>query len=202
MTAISLTQFIDFVSKAGAPRLTVVKNVKQQLSEGYDPATDFYKAIRDGIVMMHRNGQPKSTLDSTLNGLTDKKKQTGYPPLVSGYKKFLGKKSIEWFDPPRDDWSQSGLTVSINPEVGLVIGGCRHVIKLYFKAEPLTKLRTDVVTQLMNLVLGKPKSSFAFGLLDVRKARLFTSNGADPGLIALLQGEAASFASIFKALPG
>jgi len=63
---ISLTSFVDFVSKAGTPKLTVVKNAKQQLAEGYDPATDFYKAIRDGIIGMHKSGQPKTALDAAM----------------------------------------------------------------------------------------------------------------------------------------
>ena len=202
MAAISLTHFVDFVKSAGAPKLTVVKNTKQQLAKEYNPATDFYKALRDGILAMHKTGLPKSTLDSILEGLADKKKKTGYPPLVSGYKKFLGKKNATWFNPPRDEWSHGGLTVNINPEVGLKIDGCLNVIKLYFKAEALSKLRVDVVTQLMSLVLSKPKTPVKFSVLDVRNAKLFTSNGTDKGLIALLQGEAASFASILNALPG
>ncbi len=197
MPTISLTHFVDFVSKAGTPKLTVVKNAKQQLTDGYDPATDFYKAIRDGIIEMHKSGQPKTALDSVMTGLTDKKKLTAYPPIVKGYKKFLGKKLATWFDPPRDEWAHGGLAVSVNPELGLKINDVRHVIKLYFKAEKLAKLRIDIATQLMKLVLGVSKKPLVFGVLDVRNAKLFTSNGVNPGLIALLQGEASSFAQIY-----
>jgi hypothetical protein len=194
MPTITLTHFVDFVSKAGTPKLTVVKNAKQQLADGYDPATDFYKAIRDGIVSMHKKGQPKTALDTVLHGLTDKKKITAYPPLVGGYKKFLGKREITWFAPPRDDWSHGDLTVNVNPELGLTINGTHHVIKLYFKADKLTELRIGVITQLMNVVLGKYKKPIVFCVLDVRNAKLFSSTGANPGLLALLQGEALSFA--------
>jgi len=200
MPTISLTHFVDFVSKAGTPKLTVVKNAKQQLAEEYDPATDFYKALRDGIISVHRKGLPKAALDGLLHGLTDKKKITGYPPLVTGYKKFLGKKQIAWFAPPHDDWSHDGLTVSVNPELGLTINGTHHVVKLYFKAEKLTKLRTEIVTQLMEVVLGNCKKPLAFAILDVRNAKLFLSSGVNAGLIALLQGEAASFAQIFASV--
>jgi hypothetical protein len=200
MPTISLTHFVDFVSKAGTPKLTVVKNAKKQLAEDYDPATDFYKVIRDAIAELHRNGQPKSALDKVLLGLTDRKKITAYPPIVRGYKKFLGNKELVWFSPPRDDWSHGDLNVSVNPELGLVIKGTHHVIKLYFKADTLTKLRIEVATQLMNLVLGKSEKPIVFGVLDVRNAKLFQSSGVNPGLVALLQGEALSFAQIFAAV--
>ena len=55
----TLTEFVDFVSKAGTPKLTVVRKVKQRHAEGYDPQTDFYKIIREGIVLMHRLNKPK-----------------------------------------------------------------------------------------------------------------------------------------------
>jgi hypothetical protein len=200
MPTISLTHFVDFVSKAGAPKLTVVKNAKKQLAEDYDPATDFYKVVREGIVEMHRAGEPKSALNALVTGLTDKKKQTAYPFILQGYKKFLGKKKVSWFDPPRDEWTHGGLAVSVNPELGLKINGVRHAIKLYFKADKLAKLRIDIATQLMELVLGAPKKPLVFGVLDVRNAKLFASSGVNQGLIALLQGEASSFAQIYTSI--
>lgn len=200
MPAISLTHFVDFVTKAGTPKLTVVKNVKRQLATGYDPATDFYKTVREGIVDTHRAGEPKSALDAVMTGLTDKKKLTAYPPIVKGYQKFLGNKSTTWFDPPRDEWSHGGIAVAVNPELGLKINGVHHVIKLYFKADKLAKLRVDVAIQLMELVLGVAQKPLVFGVLDVRNAKLFQSTGINQGLIALLQGEASSFAQIYKSV--
>lgn len=200
MPKISLTSFVDFVSKAGTPKLTVVKNVKQQDAVDYVPATDFYKVIREEIIVMHKNGRPKADLDALLTSLPDKKKQTAYPPIVTGYKKFLGNKSVAWFDPPHSLWSHAGLDVRVNPELGLVINETRHVIKLYFKAEELAKLRTDISTQLMELVLKNAKKPAQFALLDVRRSKLFSSNGVDPGLTALLKGEAASFAQVYASV--
>jgi hypothetical protein len=88
----------------------------------------------------------------------------------------------------------------VNPELGLTIDGTHHAIKLYFKSEALTKLRIDVVTQLMELALDNAKKPMVFAVLDLRNAKLFTSNGVNQGLVALLQGEASSFAQIFKAV--
>lgn len=200
MATISLTHFVDFVSKAGTPKLTAVKKAKQQLTEEYDPARDFYKAARDGIVNMHKHGRPKTALDSLVKGLTDKKKVTAYPPIIKGYKKFLGRKQVAWFDPPHGEWTHDGLAVTVNPELGLSIDGVHHVLKLYFKADKLAKLRIGIATQLMQLLLAKGKKPVVFGVLDVRNARVFSSPGTDSGLIALLQGEASSFAQIYAAV--
>ncbi|WP_165227478.1 hypothetical protein [Aquisphaera insulae] len=189
------------MSKAGTPKLTVVKNVKQHHIDGYDPQTDFYRAIRKGIVEMHRRRQPKDALDVLLSGLTDKKKQTAYPDLVAGYKKFLGKKSYTWFVPPRCDWQHAGVSISVNPEVGLEYDGVRHVIKLYFKAENLKKVQMDVVTHLMTNFLPRPQNKdTSFDVLDIRKAKLIPGLPTSPALTALLEGEAASFAQIYNSI--
>lgn len=201
MIDITLTDFVDFVSKAGTPKLTVVKNVKQHHIDGYDPQTDFYRAIRKGIVQMHQRNQPKDALDDLLNGLTDKKKQTAYPELVAGYKRFLGKKSYTWFNPPKYKWQHAGVAISVNPEVGLEFDGVRHVIKLYFKSENLRKVQMDVVTHLMTNFLPKPQNKVtSFDVLDIRKAKLIPGQTTIPALTALLEGEAASFAQIYNSI--
>jgi hypothetical protein len=201
MIEITLTDFVDFVSKAGTPKLTVVKNVKKHHIDGYDPQTDFYRAIRNGIVEMHQKGKPKDALDNLLLGLTDKKKQTAYPELVAGYKKFLGKKRYVWFTPPKHKWEHAGLAISVNPEVGLEFDGVRHVVKLYFKAPKLGKIQMDIVTHLMTTFLPQSHSKVtSFDMLDIRNAKLIPGNPTDPSLTALLEGEAASFAQIYKSL--
>jgi hypothetical protein len=201
MIDITLTDFVDFVSKAGTPKLTVVKNVKRHHLDGYDPQTDFYRAIRKGIVEMHRRHQPKDALDDLLRGLTDKKKQTAYPELVAGYKKFLGRKGYTWFNPPKYKWQHAGVVISVNPEIGLEFNGVRHVVKLYFKAESLRKVQMDIVTHLITNFLPTPQNKpTSFDVLDIRKAKLIPGHPTDPALTALLQGEAASFAQIYARL--
>lgn len=201
MIEITLTDFVDFVSKAGTPKLTVVKNVKKHHIDGYDPQTDFYRAIRKGIVDMHQRSKPKDALDNLLLGLTDKKKKTAYPDLIAGYKKFLGRKSYVWFTPPKHKWEHAGVAISVNPEVGLEFDGVRHVVKLYFKAPKLGKIQMDIVTHLMTTFLPKPLSDVtSFDMLDIRNSKLILGTPTDPSLTALLEGEAASFAQIYKSL--
>lgn len=197
MPQISLTEFVDFIAKSGTPKLTLVRTVKQRHIIGYDPRTDFYKPFRDGLVQLHKNGQPKSALASLVASQTDAKKQTAYPDLLKGYKKFLGRKTVQWFTPPQNPWTHSGLTVSVNPELGLDINGSRHAVKLYFKADKLTKLRMDAITQLMHHVLGTGHGSPTFSILDVRNGKLISAPMPQPNLMPLLEGEALAFASIY-----
>jgi hypothetical protein len=196
---VSLTYFVDFVMKSGTPKLTVVRNFKDR--KEYDPQTDFYKKVRQGIVRLHREGKPKTVLDSLIAGLSDEKKQNAYPEIVSGYKKFLGTKKLKWFEPPQSDWVAGGLTVSVNPELGLEINGQPFVLKLYFKEEALQKKRAEIIAHMMDVTLRPASpSAAAFVVLDVRRGKPVQPPVPVVGHNALLAGEAASFATIFANL--
>jgi hypothetical protein len=199
MAEVSMTCFVDFVSKAGTPKFTVVKEWKNK--DDYHPATDFYKAVRDGIVEMHKKGKLASHLTGLLSGLKDQKKITAYPPVVQGYKKWMGKKSLTWFTPPVDTWSHAGLDVKVNPEVGLEVNGVPHLLKLYFKAEPLTKNRIDLITHMMSATVGsKCPAGCVMGVFDIRNAKVITPTVPIPTLNIQLKGEAAYWMTIWPSV--
>lgn len=52
---ISLTDFVDFVCKSGTAKLTKVRQIKER--DDYSPKTDFYKALREGVIENHETGE-------------------------------------------------------------------------------------------------------------------------------------------------
>ena len=56
---ISMTTFVDFVLATGTKRLTCVKKAKKDYGKKYDPARDFYRLLRDKIMVMHQESKPK-----------------------------------------------------------------------------------------------------------------------------------------------
>lgn len=200
MIEISLTSFLDFTMKSGAPKLTSLQQTKKQLADGYSPATDYYKQIRDAIVAHHRDGRPFSTIESVAANVNNKSKQQNYPAIAAGYKSFRGKKQIKYFAPPRGNWTAQGVRVSLNPELGLEIKGSPHVIKLYFKADQPRKLEVRAILSLMDAELQNPNGSLIMGVLDVRRGKLITDNPPNPALMALMQGEAAAIAAMWPAV--
>lgn len=197
---ISLTDFVDFAISTGTPKLT---KVAQVMARGeYSPATDFWKPLRHGICEFHRGGKhDKKILDKAVADLSDAKKVSRYGDCVRGYKKCLGNKSVTWFDPPTGLWTHARLSIKINPELGLILDGSPVVAKLYFKAEPLSKRRIDVVTLLLSRALaGNVRTGTEFGIIDVQRGRLFSAPAGDVRLLPLLMGEAASFKTIWDSL--
>ena len=199
---VSLTDFVDFVSKSGRPKLTQVQNVKWRPK--YHPQTDFWRPLREAIIDYHKTNQSqKSVLDRSLNGITHKPKLTAYPLALAGYKKFLGNKAIQALPDVRSAWSHGNLNVSVNPELALTIQGVPHIVKLYFKAETLSKKHAELILLMMADSLGKKVApGTVMSLLDVQRGKLFTATGVDQVLKPLLQGEAASFETMWNQLPG
>ena len=195
------TSFVDFVSKSGTPKLTVVRRTKKLTDDGYGPEKDFYKRIREAIIEMHPTGGSITRVSGVLPGLTDKKKIDSYPKLVDGYKRWTGRRGAEWFEPPSVLWSCGGLSVRVNPELGLIIKGRPHLTKLYFKTDSLAKNRIDIITHLMRSACSsKAPTGCVMGVLDIRRPKLFTPTVPIDGLDSLLRGEAASWATVWKDL--
>ncbi len=196
MPRLSLTDFVDVVSTSGLPKSTKVSQIKHR--ETYHPAFDFYKPLRDHIVDMHCANQAKSTLAGILGNLQDQKKIDAYTSLVNGYRRWWGRKSFTWFDPPSGLYDAYGVEVSINPEVGLLINGSPHLIKLYFKSDSLSKNRVDIITHLMSKTLnGRCPAKTKMAVLDIRNAKLITPTVPISTLDATLNAEIAYIANIW-----
>jgi hypothetical protein len=199
MPKISLTDFVDIVSSSGVPKATRIRQIKSR--GDYQPQFDFYKPLREAIQAMHRSGAPKSDLDKVLALLKDAKKLTNYPAAIKGYKKWIGSDAGVWFEPPKAELARHGVEVSVNPEIGLEKDGARQIIKLYFKATPLTKSRADIVTCAMEDTLGNlTESGDTVGVLDVRRGKVFWGSGADPLVMNMVAAELAYIAALWSQL--
>jgi len=193
---ITLTDFTDIVAKAGTPKATKVAQLKNR--PVYDPAADFYKALREGLVNLHEHGGVKGDVLQIAKRVTDPKKVANYPVMLTGYKKWWGRKVLRWFDPPGDIYSKSGIDVAVNPELGLEVNGMPCVIKLHLKSEPLSKTRADLVVTLMHTVLGTGEASDPdFAILDVRQSKLFTFAAAHKNFQPMVDAELSYIATLW-----
>lgn len=182
---ISLTDFVDFVICSGALKLTIVKSIKAR--QAYSPQFDFWKKLREGIREYHYSGQTnKKWLDNLSDNLTDPNKIICYPLLIASYQKWLGRKNISCFKSSRNDWVYAGLTVRINPDLGLCINNNDNVVKLYFKDEPINKAKVDIILLLMSHMLSASHPNSQFGVMDVRRGRLISTLLPNPALMPLL----------------
>lgn len=197
MERVSLTHFVDFTLKIGAPRLTLVKDFKEHR---YDHLTDFYKPLREAIVDMHEKKRPDASLDDLMGTLTDERKRRIFPSLVTGYRKFLHAQKPVWFTPPTAVLAMGDSEININPELGFEINGTPHLLKMYFRGEALARRRVQITLSLIMQSLAASRPGTVFGMLDVKNAKLHVLKAApNPKLNLLMRGEMASFATIYNA---
>ena len=168
---LSLTEFSDVVAHSSTSKATVLKKIKA--NDTYSPATDFYKPFREHVVELHKAGKGRADLKSLLSTLTDTKKSANYPAMLHGYSQWWGRQTLVWFPPPKAVASQYGVDVTVTPELGLLIGGVRHVIKLYTRSEKLTRGSAEVIVRLMEAHLTL-KTGDRVAVLDVKRGRLFS----------------------------
>jgi hypothetical protein len=197
MDKVSLTYFVDFVLKSGTPKLTGVREYKERKDE---LSTDFYRPIREAIVDMHRRGLSASTLDDVTRAEEDEKRRKHYPLVIAGYRRFLAEGPKNFFEPPRAGLSLGALELDVNPELGLVIDGKPHLIKVYFRTDPLDRKRTALLLALISKGLCERNPEFVPAVLDARTGKLHTHAATSSRVDVLLRGEAAAFAAIYDAV--
>lgn len=194
-----LTDFINFVTRTGGPRIRAVRDVARRT--GYLPRFDYWKPLRDGIRKIHQAGEGPDELDRIIETVPDPARVPNYEIAIAGYRKFWGRKNLEYFDAPRADYTIADLTVRVNPELGLYINGVPHVIKLYFRLDPLPRQTADLITHIMEASLrDHVDEETVIAVLDVPRAKLYTATEAPAALDALLEAEALAYSRLRESL--
>jgi hypothetical protein len=198
MTNLSLADFIDIVSKSGVSKTNTILRIKNR--PPYQPAFDYYKSIREHFVEIHRSGLNKTDILNAKDLTSDTKKWEIYTLLLSQYKKFIGRKNLFWFQPPRSNWLANDISVLLNPEMGLIINDVPHVIKLYMKADKLSKEKSTISLFLMHQVLppNHNNQSVVYSILDVRQNNLIKTEGFPQNILSALTAETAYINSIWN----
>ena len=199
MPEVSLTDFVDFASKSGTSRMTAVRTIKQRPE--YHPKRDYYRELREFIQDMHQGNVSANDFAGVLAELKDTSKVKHFEDVFSGHRKFVGRRELDYFEPPYWRWEHFLLTVRVNPEIGLLIDNVPHIIKLYFKTDPLSKQRTEAITHMMEVALREksPKGS-VMGVLNLRRGKLYAPTVPISGLDVLLASEAAAFLQLWEGL--
>lgn len=197
MNNISLDNFVDYCLTTGPGRVSLVRQLKQGEDERF---SDFYRPLRDAIVDMHTKGEdPHDALDQALARRSDPRERRLFPKAIHGYRRFLQTDKMVWFEPPMRDYPLGPIGVRAAPEVGLLIGGRPHAIKLYFRGDELPPERAMLTNQILSSALGATWPGTVFATLDVRRAKLVPYRPKFE-LMALLRAEATGLSHLWGAL--
>jgi hypothetical protein len=198
-TGIGLTQFIDFTVKGSEAKTNMVRKIKYQ--DDYHPAFDYWKQLRQGIIKYHEQGLEFDFFESLVEGV-DPKKKPNYLEAVKQYKKFLRNKDVVWFDSGKATWIGDELNVRASSELGLIIDGEPHLIKLYFKGKSDKIDKRNIKTALTLLNTATYERAFSFGInhsvLNLQKNKFYTDNTVNADKLIALESEASQFMYIWN----
>lgn len=193
---VSLTTFVDFAAATGIGKAGQVQRAKRQYGAGYMASFDYWLTLRNGIVAMHRDGRPPSSLNGLLTGLHDSK-VGNYTLCIDAYRKWLGRTRLRPVPHnERGEWKTGQLVVRVNPELMVDVNSQPHAIKLYFSAPPISKARVDLSLHLIRKAVG-PRLHAA--ILDVRRGKLHSNIRTAASMDTLLDGEAQLFVRLWEA---
>lgn len=197
----SMSNFIDFVLADGVKRVSTLADFRRTKES---IVVDFYKPIREVIVEIHRRSQdPAQAFDALMARTTDARAARIFPVVASGYLRWLGEAKPERAFKAASSAIPAGvgLSIPVNPEIGLVLGGERHHLKLYLRAkEPIPQKRVDLTIALMAAALDVDRRH-KLAVLDVPRSKLhyLSAKSAEPRawqrLQTLVAMEAASYAT-------
>lgn len=194
---IGLTSFIDYFVAQSPTKVSKVRAAKRMMDgEGFDHWLLFRRAAVDALVA----GGDKDVIRNCVAATAGKRTGPTYADCGDALIRWIGRKSI--VARPHSGgkiWSGPGLNVSVNPELKLSIdGGSEMNLKLYFKADKLSKRAADPMLRLIELEYGRRTPA---AILDVRRRRLHTGPVPSPAdLDLLLHAEATGFSTIWSGL--
>lgn len=196
MPTITMTKFVDFAAANTAKKLQVVREALKQSESEYSPSTDYYRPLREAVVREFEAGWGPSSTRRLRSVTADPKKLENYALCVDGFVKWRSKAELGLSTRKSETWVAPGLTVRVNPELALPVNGEPHVIKLYFKADPLAASTIRTVLHLLRESFPDLKP----GVFDARRGKLVTSSLHLADIDAALLGDAAHFAALWEAL--
>jgi hypothetical protein len=179
----------------------VVRQAVDQYGQEYDPATDWYKPLRDCIRRINEDHLPVQGLYEIL-ALVDRQKHDSYVQCIEGYKSFHGiRKPIKWIGRPMLALADvAGLPVRVNPEMMIEKNGQKYLVKLYFKEERLHKKHAELIVSLMERAFPWAlESEILCSVLDVRTGRLLNPHPTK-NVDKLLEAEAVAFQQLWTSL--
>jgi hypothetical protein len=199
--SVGLTQFIDFTIKSSSAKINMVRKIKYQ--DAYHPSFDYWKQLREAIITFHEQDLSFDYFETLIQNV-DVRKKENYIFAIKQYRKFLKDKDISWFNPGKATWVSNELVVRSSPELGLIIDGEPHLIKLYFKGEREKINRRNISTALTLLNTSIYEEDHGpyinRSVLNIHKSKLFTDATVNQDKLIALHSEAAQFMYIWNSI--
>jgi hypothetical protein len=198
---VSLRRFARYVVSSRAQRRSLVLEQRRLVETEWSPITDPYRFLINAIGRMHENDLGLEALDEAVNRERAPRRRSTIREAAGDYAAWLGQAGpVASFPAVAGDWAFENARVRVNPELGLIIGGQRFLVKLHFaKGSPMTTVEADVMTTVMRETLGSAApAGCKMAVLDVRRGVLHIEPRASARVLAAARAAAADLAAAWE----
>ena len=168
MIELTLTDFLNIVQTTGMSKLSKIRKIK---TREYNPASDYYKPLREAIVGVLTSGGNVNDILPVANGALPIRQQN-YKKVAENFIRWISsKKGWKWAHPPHAVYGNGTINISVKPELSFIDKNKNlHVIKIHLNKEPLSKGKLDSAGCLIDKALSsKCNSATSFYFLDLHQ---------------------------------
>ena len=204
MPRVLMSGFAKFCEARPHNQVRIVQEIRtQQVSADHYMRRDFYGPLKQLLRTTHWATTDVGTFENALAPFLDKQKQASkrehYRILGETYIDFWKNKEATHFQIRPVDIGIAGLTIGVNPEVGMrTSDGDYQALKLWFNTISPTRQTRQIIVHLMDR--ANNDAQWHSGIWDIRKRNIplpvRTSKDFELGLI----GQAAAFLKIWEDL--
>ncbi len=204
---VSMSTFARFYAARGAGQLALVRRAKLQLLRPDITGGGFYSALRQFLRANHWRTRDASylengALDRFLTSQKDNKKPH-YKDIVSHYIEQWNRRDAEFFMVERYDYDLGGLTIRVNPEVGMRNDDGERVLKLWLDTQQLPRQIRQVSEYLMSEAQRACPAwdrGWQCGMWDVRRNSIPFPLSVPPRMDLLVSAQVAAFLNMWNSL--
>lgn len=170
-----LRTFATYCQVGAGERTELVRVCKIQSTTPWSPLSDPYRRLIRTIQAVHAEGRPISDIEKAVRAERDPKRRQTISEAAAAYEEWLGDVDAECFPVAPTNWVVADAQVRVNPELGLVIDGVRHLVKLHFKkVDTLSETDASIIIHVMRDALARSAGEdCVMCVLDVRRGRLW-----------------------------
>lgn len=206
MPRVPMSTFARFYAARGAGQLAVVERARLQLKSPDVTGGGFYSPLRQFLSATHWNtGSIESLEDVRGRFLVGQRanKVPHFTNIIINYLELWKRRGAEFFVVDRYDYDFDGLTIRVNPEVGMRNDEGERVLKLWFDAPRLPRQIRQISEYLMaqaQLVSPDWDSGWQCGMWDIRRKNTPIPLPVPQSMDAIVGAQVAAFLGIWNHL--
>jgi len=169
MSSIIFERFADYILKKEKSKKNFVHKIINQ--GDYEAKKDYYLQLRIKLINLLKKNKSLEELDELIS-VVSSKKTNNYRVLIENIQSFLKGRNYKWIDPQKGEINYSGLTVNVNPEIGLLIDGTTYYIKIYFKQQEISIKKVCILEKIMQDFCKEENNNVKLAVWDIKRCKM------------------------------